>query len=75
MPSAECFFKDREDDASQLNRLGVAYFHVCFFSDFCHVLLRLFVGAQLSAFLPSSTQVLAVERNFAFASAQFLAEG
>jgi hypothetical protein len=31
MPSAECFFKDREDDASQLNRLGVAYFHVCLF--------------------------------------------
>ena len=28
----ECFdFKEREDDASQLNRLGVAYFHVDLF--------------------------------------------
>jgi len=55
--------KDLENDLSQLNRLGVAYFHLAYFRFQPRVLHRLFVGAQLSAsfFLPA--QFLADERN------------
>jgi len=46
-------FKDREDETSQLNRLGVAYFHLVYFRFLPRVLLRLFVGAQSSVLLLS----------------------
>jgi hypothetical protein len=54
-----------------------------FVSDFCHRTSALLssslkkhksVGAQLSACLIFSAQILAVEKKLAFASAQFLAE-
>ena len=54
-------FKDREVDASQLNRLGVVYFLLCLLP-ISTTLLRLFVGAQCQCFDFVSTQVLVVSR-------------
>ncbi len=65
-------FKDREDDTSQLNRLD-GLLSYCFFP-ISALLLRLFVGAQLSASFVCSAQVLAAEET-RFAPAQFLADG
>jgi hypothetical protein len=45
--------KDREDETSQLNRLGVAYFLVGLFPISATSLLRLFVGATVSVLLLS----------------------
>ena len=71
----ECFdFKDREGDASQLNRLGVAYFLIGLLPISTTRILRLFVGAQLSgsclSFHPSSGGA----EKHAFTPAQVLAE-
>ena len=49
--------KDPEDETSQLNRLGRAYFHLCLFP-ISAPLHRLFVGAQPSVLCLSLAQVL-----------------
>jgi hypothetical protein len=76
--SAECFFKDREDETSQLNRLvwlTLFFVYFQFQPPYIGLLPYESVGAQSSADFFFPTQVLAVERNFASAAAQVLAEG
>ncbi|HEX2662955.1 MAG TPA: hypothetical protein VHM93_09000, partial [Candidatus Acidoferrum sp.] len=50
--------KDPENDLSQLNRLGRAYFHFGLLSDFSR-LYGAFVGAEAPSQLSTSAQVLA----------------
>ena len=66
--------KEREDNASQLNRLGVAYFLLCLLP-ISTTLLRHFRRRPVSAASSFPAQVRAGEKNSAFISAQVLAEG
>jgi hypothetical protein len=55
-------FKDREDNASQLNRLGLAYFHLAYFR-FQPEIHRLFVGATAVSIAISVIQVRTTSNN------------
>ena len=68
-------FKDREDDASQLNRLGVAYFHLAYFRFLPRVLLRLFRRRTVVSVFLSPRPISGGREKLAFIPAQFLAEG
>ena len=75
--SQQLIFKDREDNASQLNRLVVAYFLLVYFR-FQLLVTKLglvftkLVGAQCQRVILSATQVLVVSRILSSASVQVL---